>query len=376
MVIVTKRRTIQAIEIMKTYKNLWEQFISKENFELACTKSMKGKKGQRQVREFLKDRDNNLEAVRQLVISGKFTTSKYKQRKIYEPKERIIYKLPYCPDRIVQHAVMNILEPLLTQRMIENTYSCIKKRGQLKASLKCSEYVRKYDYCLKCDISKFYPSIDQQILSDMFHKIIKDDKFMAIIDDVIFSFQGGKNCPIGNYLSQWFGNFYLTKLDNYILHELKVGGYERYCDDFILFDNDKEHLKDCRKKIKDFIETKLLLKYSKSEIFPTSHGVDFCGYRHFGKYVLVRKSTGLRIRRRFRKIEKKLNDGMGYTQKLDGQVASAHGVLCHACTHHLYEAMHFRDIEKTVERMRNDENINTQKRQNVSDHRPEQSVSP
>ena len=98
----------------------------------------------------------NLEKVRQLVIRGEFHTSEYKSKIIYEPKKRVIYKLPFCPDRIVQHAVMNILKPILINLFIENTYACIEGRGQMRASRKCSEYVRKYKYCLKCDISRFY----------------------------------------------------------------------------------------------------------------------------------------------------------------------------------------------------------------------------
>lgn len=174
---------------MKTYRHLWEQFVSEENFQLAYERSIKNKKKQRQVRNFGKHPKENLEKVRQLVISGQFHTAEYRQRTIYEPKERIIYKLPYSPDRIVQHAIMNILEPILTRKMIQNTYSCIKDRGQHKASLKCSYYVRNNDYCLKCDIHHFYPSINQKILSEMFHRFIKDKRFMAIIDDVIFSFK-------------------------------------------------------------------------------------------------------------------------------------------------------------------------------------------
>lgn len=206
---------------MKTYKNLWETFISKENFDLAYRNSIKNKAKQKQVRKFKEDAENNLEAVRQLVISGGFHTSEYQKKKIYEPKERIIYKLPYAPDRIVQHAVINILKPILLNKFIENSYACIEGRGQLKASQKCAEYVRRNKYCLKCDIHHFYPSINQKILSDMLHRFIKDERFMAVVDDIIFSFEGGYNCPIGNFCSQWFGNFYMTVVDNFILHELK-----------------------------------------------------------------------------------------------------------------------------------------------------------
>lgn len=325
---------------MKTYKHLWEQFITKENFELAYYNSIKGKGRQKSVQDFKENWEENLEEVRQMVIRGEFHTSPYKEKVIFEPKKRTIYMLPYNPDRIVQHAIMNILKPILMQKMIQNSFSCVEGRGQIKASLKCSEYVRKFDWCLKCDIHKFYPSISQEILSNKLHRIIADKKFMAVVDDVIFSFPGGYNCPIGNYLSQWFGNYYLSFLDNYVLHELKPGGYERYCDDFILFDNDKAKLQECRKKIDEFIWYELELEYSKAELFKTkTQGVDFCGYRHFKNYSLLRKRTGKKLKARYNSIYKELLSGCEVTEKMRGQVASGHGLLKHACTYHLRQAI-------------------------------------
>lgn len=338
-------------KIMKTYKHLWEKLITEENFEIAYRNSIKHKGGQRQVQIFQENVAENLEKVRQLVISGNFHTSKYCAKIIYEPKERVIYKLPYNPDRIVQHAIMNILKPILTNLFIENSFACIEGRGTHAASLKCSEYTRKYKYCLKCDIRKFYPSINQRVLSDMFHRIIRDDRFMEIIDDIIFSFEGGYNCPIGNYCSQWFGNFYLTVLDNYVLHDLKCKGYVRYCDDFLLFDNSKEYLQDCRWKIKQFLWDKLELSFSKDDVFPTKRGVDYCGYRSFGKYVLLRKSTAKRIKRRVKKIDEKINTGDIDICKTQGQLASAHGQLKHCCSHHLADSIGLYEKIDAVKRL-------------------------
>lgn len=331
---------------MKTYNNLWDEFISRENFELACKNSQKRKKRQYQVREFNENYEENLSALIELVASGNFHTSKYKEMTIYEPKERIIYKLPYYPDRIVQHAVMNILKPILSNLFIENSYACIENRGQLKASQKCSEYTRKYKYCLKCDISKFYPSINQTILSEMLHRIIKDERFMEVVYDIIFSFEGGYNCPIGNYCSQWFGNFYLTKLDNHVLHDLKCGAYVRYCDDFLLFSNDKQYLNYCKENNEQFLRDELELKYSKADVFSTKQGVDFCGYRSFGKYVLVRKSTGKRMKKLTRDIREQIDSGEYDAPHVEGQLASVNGILCHGCCHHFSESIKLDEYTK------------------------------
>lgn len=348
------------INNMKTYNNLWNKLISKENFELAYRNSIKKKRKQRQIREFNENKEENLENIRQLVISGSYHTSEYKEKKIYEPKERIVYKLPYNPDRIVQHAIMNILKPIILRHLIENTFSCIEGRGQIKASQKCSEFVRRYKYCLKCDVRKFYPSINQHILSEKLHRIIKDKRFMVLLDDIIFSFEGGYNCPIGNYCSQWLGNYYLSFLDNYILHTLKCGAYERFCDDFLLFSNDKKYLQDCKRRINNFLYYELELEYSKAQVFNTKQGVDFCGYRHFGDYVLVRKSTSKRIKRRNRNIKEQIETGEYNEEHLLGQIASANGIIKHSNGYNLRTMLDLDGIKETILERRKKWKMNTQ----------------
>lgn len=333
---------------MKTYKNLWDSFISKDNFELAYNKAVKKKGRQRQVIAFNQNKEENLEKVRELVANGQFHTSPYKNKTIYEPKERTIYILPFSPDRIVQHAIMNILKPILTSKFMENSYACIEGKGQIKATQKCNEYVRKYKYCLKCDIRKFYPSINQNKLSNMFHRIIKDDKFMEVLDDVIFSFPGGYNCPIGNFLSQWCGNFYLTALDNFVLHKLKCGSYQRYCDDFMLFSNDKKYLHYCKEEIRKFIYDELELTYSKAEVFNVKQGVDFCGYRNFGKYILVRKSTSKKMKRKMRKLEVKILSGNYDLVTTRSKLASASGWIKHSCSYHFRKSMKLDELTEIV----------------------------
>ncbi len=317
-------------DFMKTYSNLWQRFVSVDNFELAVHESQLGKSKKRQVIAFNEHRKENTEALRQMVIEGKFHTSAYRSMVIYEPKKRTIYKLPYYPDRIVQHAVMNILKPILTDRFIYDSYACVEGKGQMRASRRCSQFVRRNKYCLKCDIHHFYPSIRHDILSGMFHKIIKDEKFMAVLYDIIYSFEGETNAPIGNYTSQWFGNFYLTKLDYYVKQELGIKDYERYCDDFMLFSNDKAYLHECRRKIEKFILDELGLTFSKAFVFDTKQGVDFCGYRTFGKYMLLRKSTAKRVKRRINHIYPKYTE-----EKRRASIASTLGWLKHCNSYNL-----------------------------------------
>ncbi len=320
---------------MKRYKKLWDEFISKENFEKACHNAQLGKKNHYGVILFNRNPVENLEHVRQSVITGTFRTSEYRSRKIYEPKERTIYMLPFMPDRIVQHALMNVLIPCMEKIFIAHSYACITGKGSLKAAQTCSKFVRRNKYALKCDIRKFYPSIDHEILSAMYHRTFKEEKLLKIIDDIIFSFPGGKNCPIGNYVSQWSGNFYLTALDNFVKRHLKCRDYLRYCDDFILFSDNKKYLHDCRIKIEKFLKDKLKLEYSRADVFATKQGVDFCGYRMFGKFVLLRKSTALRMKRKVKKIQEK--DKISDRDK--SVIASIKGWMKHANTGNLRKSM-------------------------------------
>lgn len=320
---------------MKSYGgNLFESIVDKDNFTVAQKLSRQGKSSRKEIRIFESNLDENLEEIRQLVINKKFHTAKYRSKKIYEPKERIIYILPYAPDRIVQHAIMNILVPYMEKMFITDSYACITGRGQTRASLRTMEAVRRNKYCLKCDIHHFYPSINQNILSEMYHRKFRDKDFLYLMDDIIFSFPGGYNCPIGNYTSQWNGNFYLTPLDNFCKHELKIRDYIRYCDDFLLFSDDKAYLHDCRKRIEDFIG-KYELTYSKADVFSIKQGIDFCGYRHFDNYILLRKSTAKKEIKRLKELPGEFESGLITKDEMRSTIDSIMGWQKHANTHNL-----------------------------------------
>lgn len=320
---------------MKSYGGkLFESIVEKDNFIVAQKLSRQGKSNRKEIKIFEANLDKNLEEVRQLVIDKKFHTAKYRSKKIFEPKERIIYILPYAPDRIVQHAIMNILVPYMEKMFITDSYACITGRGQTRASLRTMQAVRRNKYCLKCDIHHFYPSINQNILSQMYHKKFRDKDFLYLMDDIIFSFPGGYNCPIGNYTSQWNGNFYLTPLDEFCKHELKIKDYIRYCDDFLLFGDDKSYLHECRKRIEDFIG-KYELTYSKADVFSVKQGIDFCGYRHFDNYILLRKSTAKKEIKRLKELPGEFENGLITKDKMRSTIDSMIGWQKHANTHNL-----------------------------------------
>lgn len=292
---------------MKRHNNLFDKIVDKDNLLLAYKKAKKHKSWQQKVIRVEKDLDNLIEELRLSLINGTYKTAEYRTKKIYEPKERTIYVLPFYPDRIVHHAIMNILEPIWDNLFISDSYACRKNKGQHKGSQKCMKFVRKNKYCLKCDISKFYPSINHEILKLIIRKKIKCKRTLNLLDTIIDSIDGETNIPIGNYLSQWFGNLYLNELDMFMKHDNKIKCYIRYCDDFLLFSNDKALLKEMAIKIKDYVENILKLRLSKCNLFPTSQGIDFLGYRHFSSgYILVRKTTAKRMKKRIRRLKEVL----------------------------------------------------------------------
>lgn len=332
---------------MKTYKNLWEKFIALDNFEAAAQRAIKGKSKQVQVIKFKENWDQNVLEVRNMVDEGRFEPAPYRSHWINYPKRRLVFMLPFMPDRVVHHAVMNILRPILTKLFIEDSYACIEGRGQIKASLKCSEIVRKYDWILQLDIRKFFPSIEQQLLSNILHKYIRDDRFMEVVDKIIFSYEGGKGVPIGNYPSQWFGNYFITVIDNFIKHTLKCRDTTRYCDDMIIGCSSKQEAHARKNAIEQLLWNKCHLQLSFAEVYKSKQGVDFCGYRHFGKYNLLRKSTA---KHQIRAVEYIKQHPEDYTSdEVRDITASIRGHDCHACTYNFIQSLHLDELKGTKE---------------------------
>lgn len=304
---------------MKRYNNLFDKIVSLDNLYEADKRARRQKSHRPEVMLFDKNKDNLLLDLQRKLINGEYETSEYYVFKIYEPKEREIFKLPYYPDRIVHHAIMNIMEPIWVSAFVKGTYSCIRKRGMHKA-LKDVKFALKDEintqYCLKLDIRKFYPSIDHDILKTIIRKKIKDKRLLSLLDEIIESAQG---VPIGNYLSQFFANLYLTYLDHWIKEQKKVRYYFRYADDIVILGRDKQELRDLFYNIQDYLNNKLKLNFKDNwQIFKVdSRGIDFVGYRVFHTHTLLRKRIKKRFCKKINKLNKKQNlDKDTYKQKI------------------------------------------------------------
>lgn len=321
--------------LMKRHGNLWEGIVTTENINLAFQKARKGKGWQYKVQNFEKNLEQNIEGIRQSLIKKTFTTSEYRVKELFEPKQRTIYILPFAPDRIIQHAVMNVLEPIWDTLMIDDSYACRKGKGQHTASLKTMQWIKKHKYCMQADVKKFYPSINHDLLMNVVRRKIKDPNVLWLLEDIIYSIPGGHNVPIGNYTSQWLGNLYLNELDMYVKHQLREKAYLRYNDDFVIFGDDKQKLHEQRNNIRCFLKYQLDLTMSKDKVFPVSQGLDFIGYRHFPDKVLLRKRTAKRVKKRIGSLPYLLKTGQISPESARSSVASTQGWLQWANTHNL-----------------------------------------
>lgn len=259
---------------------------------MADSIARKGKLKQPGVINHDKNREVNIRLLHEMLKNKTYKTSEYTTFTIYEPKERIIYRLPYFPDRITHHAVMNILEPLFVSTFTADTYSCIKKRGiHAAANAIKKALIDEYgtQYCLKLDIRKFYPNVDHDILKKLLRRKFKDKDLLQLLDGIIDSADG---LPIGNYLSQYLANFYLTYFDHWIKEDLQVKYYFRYADDMVILSDNKPYLHQLLADIRrDLINNLKLQIKDDYQVFPVDErGIDFVGYVFRHTHTLLRKS--------------------------------------------------------------------------------------
>jgi len=285
---------------MKREGNLFEKVCSKENIRLAIENAMKGKSHYSEVQYVKANMDKCIDDLHILLSTKNFKNSEYEifQKKSGD-KIREIYKLPFYPDRIVHHCIVQVLQPMWTRLLIRDTYSTIPGRGihdgvrRIKKALKD---VAGTKYCLKLDVKKYYPSIDHDILKTILRRKIKDNDLLDLMNVIIDSAPG---IPIGNYVSQWFGNIYLSYFDHFCKEQLKCNYYFRYCDDVVILDKDKGCLHAILVSINDYLNSELNLTVKGNfQVFPTNiRGIDFLGYRFFHTHTLVRKRIVKQMKR-------------------------------------------------------------------------------
>lgn len=308
---------------MKRFGNLYERIYSMDNLKLAHQNARKGKGWYKEVLMVNEDPDYFLGMLQKQLIDKTYHTSEYETFiKNDSGKEREIFKLPYFPDRICQWAILQIIEPILINNLTTDTYSAIPNRG-IHFGLKRVQHdmqtdVKGCQYCLKLDARKYYPSIDHDILKAKYARLFKDKDLLWLLYEIIDSTEGNTGVPIGNYLSQYSGNFYFSSFDHWIKEEKHVRHYHRYMDDIVIFGESKEELHGLLKEIDIYFKEELHLTVKDNwQVFPTYvRGVDFLGYRIFMNYILLRKSTCKQMKRKMTDIRNKVSNGnmMNYSE--------------------------------------------------------------
>jgi RNA-directed DNA polymerase len=298
---------------MKRKGNLITQIASFDNLIMAYKKAARGKRNRSYVKRFYLKLEENLFAIQSELLSGNYNWGEYNVFEVTDSKKRIIHA-PQFRDRVTQHAINNILEPIFDTTFISTSFACRKQKGTLAGVIAYEKAIKNSGtkYVLKCDIKKYFDSINHTILFTLLNKKIKDKILLKVLSSLIFN---GKNAgiPIGNLCSQLFANIYLNQLDMFIKHKLPspngeglgVRHYLRYMDDFVLFAESKENLQQLRIKIEHFLieELQLVLHPNKQHILIVGNGVTWLGYRVYpNKYKRIANRNVVRFRNRLKQL--------------------------------------------------------------------------
>jgi retron-type reverse transcriptase len=293
----------------RTFSNLWNDVIDFGHLYRAYRNAKKGKRYRYESLDFKNELEENLITLQNELQWKMYKPLPLRQFYVYEPKQRLI-SAPAFRDRVIHHSLVSVIEPLFEKKFVKETFACIKGRGThaaMRHVLRCAKIAKRRwggYYVLKCDIHKFFPSINHDVLKKIVRRTIRDKNVLELIDIIIDSFEReGRGIPIGSLTSQLFANACLDVLDHFIKEDNRVEYYARYMDDFVIIHKDKKYLAQLKNDIECFIVEKLDMTLNpKTGIFHERQGIDFCGYRIWPSHVKPRKSTLKRAKKRLRKM--------------------------------------------------------------------------
>lgn len=321
---------------MKRVGNLYEKIYDIENLRLAHKQARKGKTFYSEVRCVDEDEDKYLYQLQDMLINKTYHTSKYE---IFEKKEgkkiRKIYKLPYFPDRICQWAIIQVIEPYLLRTLTDDTYSALPGRGVERARRKIVKALKtdpeSTEWCLKIDISKYYPSVNIDKLKARYRRLFKDNDLLWLLDEILDS-NPDTGVPIGNYISQYSGNIYLSEFDHRVKEVYHIKHYFRYMDDMVFLSSSKFELQKLIKEITKYLYDTydLRVKESWSLFRVEDRGIDFVGYVFKHNSIRLRKSIAHSIKRTSSKIRWRINNDKELNRHLYFSYNSLRGWLMHS----------------------------------------------
>ncbi|MEI8012902.1 MAG: reverse transcriptase/maturase family protein [Candidatus Omnitrophota bacterium] len=283
--------------------NIFDTIIHPQNLYRAAYAAALGKKSSVDVAAFFFRMERQIVQLYEELRSGKYRHGSYTVFKIYEPKPRDISKALFR-DRVVHHAVHDVIEPFIDKKFIFDSYACRHGKGTHAALKRAQSFLRAQDYCMHGDIRKYFPSINHAVLKGLLRRHISDGKLLVLLDHIIDTARDEAGLPIGNLTSQFFANLYLHELDHFVKYTLRCRYYIRYMDDFLLFDNDNAVLERWRGMIEEMLVSRLKLQLhpDKTRIFPVRKGMTFLGFRSFRERCRVAAQGMKRMRARMKKF--------------------------------------------------------------------------
>lgn len=303
---------------MKTYSNIFEDAFTFKALMCAYKRARRGKRYKREVLAFADNVERNVLQLRDSLYNGTYRHGTYYRFIVNDAKKRHIQAAPFR-DRIVHQATHAALEPIFDTGFIYDSYACRKGKGTLAAIERFERFGAHAPYVLTGDISKYFATIDHEILLRCLTKRVADKDMLAICKLIVYSSceMPRKGIPIGNLTSQLFANIYLNELDQFVKHTLRARHYIRYMDDFVILSSDKAFLHHAREEIETFVTTRLKLAMhpKKVQIVPVHVGVDYLGYRIFPHYRKLRKSTVQRFVARVNRAHRAAGGGVRFAEK-------------------------------------------------------------
>lgn len=315
--------------------NVFEKIISLENLFLAWEEFQCGKRKKADVLKFEFDLEDNLFRFHEELKTKNYRHSDYTAFTVCDPKPRRIHKA-CVRDRVLHHAIFRVIYPIFDKGFIFDAYSCRNEKGPHRAVTRLEKFLKKESrnnhrniFALKCDIRKFFDSVDQDILLIIIRRKIKDTDAMWLIENIVRSFE--KGLPLGNVTSQLFANIYLNELDQFVKHKFHQKFYLRYCDDFIVLGENAETLKELIMPIREFLGNKLRLALHPEKVIIRKYrqGIDFLGYVVLPHHRVLRTKTK---RRTFRRLDEKrfeFQAGLISEDSLNQSLQSYLGILKH-----------------------------------------------
>ncbi|MCH9682706.1 MAG: reverse transcriptase/maturase family protein [Deltaproteobacteria bacterium] len=290
---------------MRRVGGLWPQVTAFDNLLSATRRAAQGKRHQRHVARFLIEREPMLLGLRRSLLDGSYTPGRLSTFVIHDPKLRTIGVAPFR-DRVVHHAVIDVLEPVLDRRMIDATFACRRGKGTHAALDRAQTLVRRHAWFLKMDVAQYFASVPHAVVMEAVTRIIKDRRVLALFERIVIgggrADTPGRGLPIGNLTSQWFANLVLGRLDHHVLQRMHLAGYLRYLDDFVMFAETRQQLQEAQAEVTEVLASLGLRPKTRATMLGRSgEGLPFLGFVLYPAVRRVRPDNRKRIVQRWKR---------------------------------------------------------------------------